>query len=30
MAGSLIGDKAAEWGAFNPEYFQFITAREYA
>jgi len=22
--GTLIGDKAAEWGAFNPEYFQFI------
>jgi hypothetical protein len=30
MAGSLIGDKADQWGAFNPEYFQFITAREYA
>ena len=22
--GSLIGDKASEWGEFNPEYFQFI------
>jgi hypothetical protein len=22
--GTLIGDKAAEWGAFNPEYFQLI------
>ena len=30
MAGSLIGDKAEAWGAFNPEYFQFITARETA
>ena len=28
--GSLIGDKADQWGAFNPEYFQFITARETA
>ena len=28
--GSLIGDKADQWGEFNPEYFQFITAREYA
>jgi hypothetical protein len=22
--GSLIGDKASEWGDFNPEFFQFI------
>ena len=22
--GSLIGDKAEQWGEFNPEYFQFI------
>jgi hypothetical protein len=22
--GTLIGDKAEAWGAFNPEYFQFI------
>lgn len=32
--GTLIGDKADQWGEFNPEYFQFIvphvTAREYA
>jgi len=28
--GELIGDKAEAWGAFNPEYFQFITARELA
>jgi hypothetical protein len=28
--GTLIGDKAAQWGAFNPEYFQFITAKETA
>jgi hypothetical protein len=28
--GSLIGDKAAQWGEFNPEYFQFTTARETA
>ena len=24
MAGSLIGDRASEWGEFNKEYFQFI------
>lgn len=24
MAGSLIGDKAEQWGEFNPEYFQHI------
>ena len=28
--GTLIGDKAEAWGTFNPEYFQFITARELA
>lgn len=28
--GTLIGDKAEAWGEFNPEYFQFITARETA
>jgi hypothetical protein len=28
--GSLIGDKATQWGDFNPEYFQFTTARETA
>jgi hypothetical protein len=22
--GELIGDKASEWGPFNPEFFQFI------
>jgi hypothetical protein len=22
--GSLIGDKASEWGEFNPEYFQTV------
>jgi hypothetical protein len=22
--GSLVGDKADQWGDFNPEYFQFI------
>jgi hypothetical protein len=22
--GALVGDKADQWGAFNPEYFQFI------
>jgi hypothetical protein len=28
--GSLIGDKAAEWGEFNLDEFQSTTARETA
>ena len=26
--GSLIGDKASEWGEFNQDYFQFIRAQQ--
>jgi hypothetical protein len=28
--GTLIGDKADQWGEFNLEYFQFTNTREYA
>lgn len=27
--GRLIGDKAEQWGEFNPKYFQFTTVREH-